>query len=358
MKLKHSIYGGAAALAFAISGVAEAYTLITCNGNNIRWNGNSATMRASNVGFPSGSSWRSALGSSISLVNQNPSAFDYGIVYGDTSVGFNNGQNEIWWTSGFGAPAIANWWMNCNTGRFTEVDIRFDNTVAYTTSTSKSSLWPYGGSYRPFHTTAIHELGHGVGLSHTATTYSIMGQDWDHIHANGSTARAYFGEDASSGAVALYGLNPGTVEDLGVAQWRHTGSSGEYSTHARTRVLTSAGGGVSYSTINGEPRYNVTKGQTYRLEFSFENNGESYQSTKVGYYVSTNDYISTVDTPLKTISMGLGRNTVYTYQTTITIPSTLNSGQNYWLGTIIDKDSTLSEVTETNNRTYLAIRVN
>ena len=93
-------------------------------------------------------------------------------------------------------------------------------------------------------------------------------------------------------------------------------------------------------------------------EFSFENNGESYQSTKVGYYVSTNDYISTVDTPLKTITMGLGRNTVYTYQTTITIPNTLNSGQNYWLGTIIDKDSTLSEVTETNNRTYLAIRVN
>lgn len=359
MKFNKTICGGAAALAFAVSGAAEAYTLITCNGNNIRWSGTSATMRASDIGFPSGSSWRSALGNSISLVNQNPSAFDYGIVYGDTSVGFNNGQNEIWWSNGFGAPAIANWWMNCNTGRFTEVDIRFDNTVAYTTSNSKSVLWPYGGGSRPFRTTAIHELGHGVGLSHTANTYSVMGQDWDHIHANGSTARAYFGEDASSGAVALYGGNPGNVQDLGVSQWRRTGASGEYSTHDRTRIRNSGCGWVSSSTVNGEPRYNVNKGQQYLVEFSYENNGESYQTTEVGYFISTNDYISTGDRRIGGRNgMGLGRNTVFTFQAPVTIPADLVSGQTYWLGVIIDEDSTLSEVTETNNRTYISIRVN
>jgi len=359
VNLKSVIVGGAAALTLAYTGLADAYTLITCNGNNIRWTGTSALMRASSVGFPTDSTWRSALADSINLVNQNPSAFDYSIVYGDTSVGFNNGQNEIWWSSNFGAPAIANWWMNCNTGRFTEVDIRFDNTVAYTTSNSKSTLWPYGGGSRPFRTTAIHELGHGVGLSHTATTYSIMGQDWDHIHANGSTARAYFGEDAASGAVALYGLNPGTVEDLGVSQWRHTGASGEYSTHDRTRILTSGGGWVSSGTYQGEPRYNLNKGQSYLVEFSYENNGESFQTTEVGYYISTNDYISTGDRRIGGRNgMTLGRGTVFTYQAPITIPADLVSGQTYWLGVIVDEDHTLSEVTEANNQTYIAIRVN
>ena len=358
MKFNKLMMMGSALAAFALSDMANAYTLITCSGNNIRWSGSSATLRASSVGFPAGA-WQTALGDSIARVNQNPGAFDFGVVYGDTSVGLGNGQNEVWWTSGFGAPAITNWWMNCGAGTFTETDIRFDNTVAYTTSTTKTSLWPYGGSSRPFHTTAIHELGHALGLSHTSDTYSVMGQDWTHIHANGSTSRAYFGEDASNGAVAIYGANAGSVEDLGVAQWRHTGSSGEYSTHGRTRVLTSGGGAVGWSTFNGEPRYNVTKGSSYLLEFSYENNGETYQTTEVGFFVSTNDTISTGDTRIGGRNgMGLGRNTVMTFQAPVTIPASLTSGQTYWLGVVIDEDGTLGEVTEANNATYIAIRVN
>ena len=111
--------------------------------------------------------------------------------------------------------------------------------------------------------------------------------------------------------------------------------------------------------MNGEPRYNVNKGQQYLVEFSYENNGESYQTTEVGYFISTNDYISTGDRRIGGRNgMGLGRNTVFTFQAPVTIPADLVSGQTYWLGVIIDEDSTLSEVTETNNRTYISIRVN
>lgn len=345
-------------LGIMASHTASAFVLFSCNGNNIRWNGASTTVRAGSVSFPAGV-WRTSLATAINRVNENPAAFDFNVVYNDTSVGFNNGQNEIWWSSGFGAPAIANLSWNCNTGRFTEGDIRFDNTVNYTTSMAKSTLLSYAGSNRAFENTAIHELGHVLGLDHTPNTYSIMGEDWDHTHANGSSTRSYLGEDAAAGAVTLYGGNPGNVQDLSVAHWRWTGTNAGYSTHDRTRIFTSGGGNVSFTTVNGEPRYNLNRGQSYQIEFSYENNGESFQTTNVGYYVSTNDYISTFDTLIGgRTGMGLGRNTVFTFRAPVTIPSNLTRGASYWLGVIIDNDNTLSEVTETNNRTYIPIRIN
>ncbi len=346
-------------MGMSATSVVHAYTLFTCNGSNIRWNGSGTTLRASGVSFPAGV-WQTSLSTSIGRTNENAGAFDFSVLWNEPAVGLGNGENEVWFSSGFGAPAITNLWWNCNTSRFTEADVRFDNTVAYTTSMAKVDLIGYAGSNRPFQTTALHELGHALGLAHTANTYNIMGQDWTHTHANGSTTRSYLGEDANNGIVALYGTNPGTVQDLSISHWRHTGSSGEYSTHSRTRILTSTGGAVSFSTVNGEPRYNVTKGQSYLIEFTYENNGETGQSTEVGYFVSTNDIITAAtDTRIGgRDGMFLARDTAFTFQAPITIPSNLTSGTNYWIGAIVDEDGTLSEVTETNNATYIGIRVN
>ena len=54
-------------------------------------------------------------------------------------------------------------------------------------------------------TTGAHEFGHGLGLLHVNTEYNIMGNDFEHIHVNGSTATAYTGEDAADATVFLYG---------------------------------------------------------------------------------------------------------------------------------------------------------
>lgn len=348
---------GAAILACG-SGEASAYTWIKCGSTNVKWSSNVYAARASTGGFPAGP-WRNALASVVGHWNANPSNLGYSISYNDSSVGLGNGQSEVWWDSGFGAPAAMFPWINMSTCRFTEADIKFDNTVAYTTSTSKSALISYGGASRPFQTTAMHEFGHAGGLAHTATTYNIMGSDWTHIHANGGTATAYHGEDAAAGMVAVYGLWAAGPQDLGVVHWRWVGSSGQYSTHNRTRIFNCSGTELPKVAGTAEPVYRVSKGQCVRLELSYENMGRtSPLSPTVGYYLSSNDSITTADTFLGSNVPSLGRGQVLTTPTTLTVPSSLVSGSNYWLGAIIDRTNAISEKSEANNASYIGLRIN
>ena len=352
----------------SIAAQAHAYTTWECLDEKERWTSTSQTMRFSSVSFPSGS-WRTSLNTAIDRVNQNPSPFRFSKSYDDTSIGIDNGQNEAWFSSDpgvlSGAPAITyiqwdciDYWIFGKDVEITEADVIFDVNEDYTTSTTRTNLWPSGGPYRPFETTAIHERGHALGLAHTNNTYNIMGQDWTHIHANGETARSYLGEDAANGAVYLYGTTGSSAEDLGVVHWKYLGTSGEYSTHQKTRVTNSSGGGLSTFSVNGDTGYYVSKGQVVRFEVSYENNGKTSQSNvDVKYYVSTNSTISTGDTYLGLGSVTLSRNSVYTQYATLTIPSNLVSGTVYYLGAVIDADGSLGEMTESNNATYLPIKI-
>ncbi|WP_293119335.1 CARDB domain-containing protein [Moorena sp. SIO4G3] len=339
---------------------ASAYQVLKCNGKTVKWQSSKipVRMRSASVSFPSGA-WRNALIEAVNSWNRNPSKFSFSLSHNDSSVRRQNGQNEIWFTSDDnllnGAPAWAYWWFNCP--NITEVDIVFDNRVSYTTSTSKSVLWPYGGSSRPFQTTAMHELGHALILLHENRYYNIMGQDWDHIHANGSTARAYAGEDASHGAVFLYGVRSPQRQDVAVVHWKRSGSSGEYSTHRRTQMYNSSGSLLSSFTSSGEPVYRVNKGQRVQVEFTYENNGASTQNPRVGFYISTNNIISTLDTKIGDVPYTLGRNTPYTARNSVTIPSNLTPGR-YYIGAIVDNNNSIGEINETNNATYIAIQVN
>jgi CARDB/Matrixin len=348
---------------------AHAYTTWECLGEKLDWTSASQTMRYSSVSFPSGS-WRTALDTAIDRVNQNPSTFRFNKSYGDTSIGIDNGQNEAWFSSDpgvlSGAPAITytqwdciDYWIFGKDVELTEADVIFDVHEAYTTSMTRGNLWEYGGPYRPFQTTAIHELGHASGLGHTNNTYNIMGTDWQHVNVNGTTVRSYLGEDAANALVYLYGTTSASTEDLGVTHWKYRGTSGEYSTHQKTKVYTNTGGSLSTFTVNGETGYKVSKGQIVRFELTYENNGKSYQSSAdVRYYVSTNDLISTGDTQIGSTTFTLARDVVYTTYVTLTIPTTLTSGVTYHLGAIIDADGSLAEMTEANNATYLPIRIN
>jgi len=325
---------------------------------NGRWSGDHATMRAGSSSFPAGNAYRTALGTVASRFNQNPSEFRFNQRYDDGSVSLHNGQSEVWFSNDSDYdPAVTYTWYNI-VGRIVEADVVFYSGEDYTTLMGKTLLWSYGGAYRPFQTTALHEYGHAAGLAHEADEYNIMGQDWSHINCNGATARSYVGEDASDGLVSLYTHRDGVaIENVGVTLFRHTGHSGEYSSHGHCKMTNTQNTELAYTTFSGQRRYAVNKGQRVRVWFTYENSGETTHYLNVGYYISPNSTISTADTLFSTKRFGMMRNDVNTRYFTLTIPGDLVSGTTYYLGAIVDYDDALDENDE-NNAAYHIIRVN
>lgn len=347
---------------------ALAYSYKSCLDHPIKFDSNSKTVHASTVSFPAGY-WEDGIRDTVTKFNRNPSNFRYSISMDSGSVGRDNGQNEIWGGTGSilsGAPAIAYQYWTCywffgDTVHMNEVDVIFDYSSPWkwTADTVKSSLIRYTGSLRAIQTTGAHELGHGLILNHVNTEYNIMGSDFEHIHVNGSTATAYTGEDAADGAVFLYGARSPAWEDLAVVHWKYSGASGEYSDHTKTVIYDSAGNVLSTVTVNGETGYRVSKGQTVKAEFTYENNGANTQNgVQAGYYISTNDLITTFDTKIGSGSFNLSRGNVYTTTVNLVIPNNLTSGTNYWLGVVLDDNGAVAESVESNNATYIPIRVN
>lgn len=335
-----------------------------CNGSPVGWSYASASITGAQASFPAGGSWYNSLLSAIRHVNDNPSRFYYTLYTGDTSVAIGNGQSEIWFSSSSAYnPAVAYnqtvcYWSGVEwVSYISETDIVFYNVVPYTTNmATNNNLRGYGGTNRPFETTAIHELGHGLGLAHVNTEYNIMGTDYYHLHANAGMARSYMGEDASDGAVRLYGYASTVIEDVSVVHWKRIGASGEYSSHGRTALYDSTGTTVLPSVVDaGEARFDVSAGQTIQIELTAENNGRSSHSPRIGYYLSTNNAIATSDTLIGSETRSIARNNVDTYKTTVTIPAGLPSG-NYWLGAIIDDTNLIAERVEDNNAAYFPIR--
>ncbi len=332
------------------------YNVTQGNGNNLSWSSDEVTINAEDDSFPEGNDFRAALQTLMGRMNDNPSQFEMQLDLDDDNVSLNNRDNEIWFTSTLGAPARANWWFQTRSGQLVETDVRVNSSRNWTAGIQKDATTPYDGMGRPFRNVVIHELGHTYGLAHETDTYNAMGQDWDHIHANGSFARGYLGEDASNGAVAQYGKDSGKGEDLSVSHWRHTGDDGEYSTHGRTRIFDTSGNELSNASWGDEPRYEVTRGNTVKAEFTYENSGLSTHTIDAGFYLSQNDTITTLDRHLKTTRIILGRNDVWTKRFEVPIPSDLLPNTDYHIGVIVDEQDSVSENLEANNATYIGIR--
>lgn len=356
---------------------AIAYEKHTCLGEEIKWGSNSKSLQASSVSFPSGG-WFNGLSDGIAKFNLNPSRFRYSVASSNGGVGRDNGDSEVWGSTNAGilqgAPAIAYSYWTCfwffgDIVHMDEVDVIFDygSPWRWTTSTNKAVLLRYSDTatdLRPLQTTAAHEVGHGARFKHENDEYNVMGTDFEHIHVNGSTARAYAGEDIADGLVDLYGERAGSWEDLGVVHWRYSGASGEYSDHTKGQVRNSTGGALPTFTITDpgttrETAYRVSPGQTVRVEFTFENMGKNTQSgIDVGYYISSNDIISTFDRRIGGRTLTLSRDVVYSPDHhTVTIPRDLATDRTYWLGAIIDENNEIAEAVEWNNATYIPIRV-
>lgn len=354
MKLARTIVLG------VLGGVPLASHAYTTNG---WWDQDVVGMYASNTSFPSGSPFRAGISEAFDLFNRNPSQFRVNDHYGDNSVSRANFESEIW--------ASADWDWEPNElavelsrygtgGKIIASDILFNaNVNNWTTSDDATDLSAYGGSGLSFEAVLLHELGHTAGLGHENDEYTIMGEaDW-HLHRWQGRALPYMGEDASDGLVAIYGRRSGeSIEDLSVAHFRWVGAYGEYSDHFRTKVFTPAGVELSFQAFSGMRRYDVFRNQTVDVEFTYENNGETDQTgIAVGFYVSTDDLVTTGDRLIGTATFNLSRGDVSTRVDRLTIPGDLAPGQTYYLGVVLDRTSELPEIDEDNNRAFHIIRV-
>lgn len=331
-----------------------------------RWKGNSCQMSASELSFPYKSAYRRALGTITSRFNLNPSEFSISQLYGDLVVRLENNQNEVWFSNDPEIDPAWTFWSVDADGYIKEADVVFFSGAPYTASMSKLDSWAYGGAYLTFETTAMHEYGHVAGLDHEATEYNIMGLDWTHVHCNGSRLRSYLGEDACHGLIKLYGsYSSGNRQDVSVSLFKWTGSitasNGDlYSVHDKCKMYFSTSDNeLDYTNFEGQRRYNVSIGQQAKVEFTWENNGETPKKPNVGWYISTDSTITTSDTLFETTSLPrLYIGHTDTLLTTITIPTNLTSGTTYYLGAIIDYDNKINETDENNNAAYHIIRVN
>jgi hypothetical protein len=352
----------AALLLLSWTATAGAYCLKICDGTEIKWPIHEVTLQLGKKSFSS-ANYLAAIYAARDAWNQSPGFFT---VYMNTTdeVGIDNGYNEVWFSVDQdileGAPGRTISWLTC--GEIEEADVVFDANWDFTSGTTKSASTAYGGMFHTFRTGATHELGHVIGLCHNSASYNIMGGDSRFVHANGGTLRNYAGASGIAGEIDLYGVwPPSQFEDVSVVHWKYGGVDGEYSKHRRTRIYDTSDNSLEWvwcGANNAEPCFRVTKGQTVKVEFTYENLGRSTQNVDIGYYLSTNSLITTLDTFLTTGNISaLGRPVLTTNNTYITIPSWVVSGRDYYIGAIVNYNRKFVEAVGQNNATYIGIHV-
>lgn len=378
---------------------SAAWEQITCKlpknkGKKKHWTINEYKPVIDPVSIPEGSPQHTALLVAIEQMNLNPSMLRYrfGGMDNNDGVAIGNGESEIWMKD-LGPERThisaieqsdSDYSSTCTA---TESDIiinthyrparapRGVNKIDY--STIKSQMFEYGGSHGVFRSIVMHEMGHAAGLQHEGDVLNLMGGDYL-VVAQGDSVQPYIGEDAAAGLIALYGLSEDAQDDVSVSHWRYgakeeIGDGSFFSIHYRTRIFNARNNELDsvcpYAkpdlsgpliTACPEPVYKANKGQALKLELTYENAGKTTPlQTNAKYYLSTDNIIDTGDTLLKSRSLSFKQdNSPATFTTDLTLPRTVISGRNYWLGCIVDADHQLIESSETNNATYVGIAVN
>jgi len=347
------------ALACAVP-TASAYNRYIDNGGDVDWSSPSLVdINLARNSFPGPGNFNGAMFDTVNIVNRNPSHFSFDMNNDNGGVAQDNGQNEIWFDTGVGAAGRAHLrWRGTD---MVEVDVRIDQTRAWTSSNNRASIGAYDGMTSKIQSVIIHELGHGFPLAHETDTYNVMGDAWQFLHADGNFIRVYVGEDAIQGMRRLYGTDE-HFSDLSVTHWKRTGDDGEYSEHGRTEIQDAGGAELTNLNTNDSPRYLVNRGDTVQVEFTYENLGTQTENFKVGLYASTSDTITSDDLLLNEVNMTLSPDTAYTRKFSVDIPDRLLPDTDYSIGVIVDNRDSVTEDPvlpgETNNTSYIHIRTN
>jgi Big-like domain-containing protein/List-Bact-rpt repeat protein len=314
--------------------------------------------------------------------------------------GVGNGINDVYFGNRNEFPnidilAITTRNFDFDTCKIAEIDVKFNPNVIFTSNESAQHLPYLEGSSPlpyPFLSVALHELGHVLGLDHYDRTYNIMGESHTHVNRNGDKTYYGPGADGAAGVRNLFGDN-GSF-DLGASIFVYGGSvpvSGEipYSKHhiadwtgevegifSAPNVLNRNREKCSLSpadvifafpfnipTKNGVNCYVVNTGAIVNVPFTFENHSSLETDVIIKTYISSDNIIEadSEDVLFGQVFMTLYPGQAWSgYIKGIQIPKNLGSGENAYIGVIIERrsdilpppGSVIDEVTYENNAAW------
>lgn len=350
MSIRHLTLATLATLAASQS--ASAYELdYSANPSvPIAWPSSTVTLNVNPSDWAS-STRRGAIEDAANAIFENPSLFTVVVQEDDdSSIGQNN-ENELAFTSNpallCGSSACTLTWMSGVD--IIEADIYIKNDT-YSVGNTKSDNWSYAGNYRSLQTMIIHELGHLAGLAHEDGNYSVMGEDWNVLHAGSTDVTPYLDSDSGRGLTELYGAWT-DYADLSVSHWGYLGNSGGYAAHERNIVEDTWGTQPWHTMVSREPYYILDAGEVYRFETTLENKSSTAHTVDITIVASTDPTITSADTELERFENWRLSPGVLEVMLPAYLPDEMNG--HYYIGAIIDADGDVSEWDETNNGQYL-----
>lgn len=211
---------------------------------------------------------------------------------------------------------------------YTDSDVWFNVGWSWTTGGPGFN----GGSPYSFEGVAAHEFGHTLGFRpHEDRFGATMNSYYPNggFYGRGDDGYVIPRADDRSGARFLYAAGGGEVDLAGLSWTMRTSGDGYV-------VTTNASG-------------SGTTGGTVDLEWSLDNLGnQDANGFRIGFYLSTNDFISTGDRFLGSLTGNWPAGAFGTFTTTLGIPADAAPGT-YWLGMIADDTALFAENREWNN---------
>lgn len=319
------------------------------------------------TGMPS--DFKAVLEDVESQFDANPSYHDTTVIWDDENGwGIPNWESEIGWITNLssvcpnaGGGCTKTWVMfDFFDAYIVEADIVFDANQMWTLTKDKSTHFSYNGSgSRPFLCTALHEMGHAMGLQHENDRYNIMGTDFTVVSTNDNTFECEIGADAMAGLTAMYSVET-PVTDYSVSHWRYSGAGGNgnaYSVHSRARMFskqTVAGFSVYVELPKGSNgAYNVNAGSTVYAEYTLQNASTLASVVPLQIMLSDNGFITQFDNTLTTTNQFMNAGTVTTMITPVVVPSTYIRTDPWYIGVIANNAGMGNEARDSNNKIYI-----